>query len=636
MTGGISVVLLSDERCDVAAVERALDDVDVRTTSDTAEAVEALPACDCVVATSTARGRELLGATDGDLAVPVVVLTDDHGDRIDNERVQHHRTDDLATLQERVRDAVLADRERRRADARASGSAVDPADHEELAEREAAYRTLVENIPSGGVSLFDRDLRYTWVGGEVFDQIDLDPEAVVGKTIHEVHSERFVDAYKDDYRAVFDGERSTFEFEYRDRQFVSDLVPIRENGEVVAGMTMTRDVTEERERQHDLQVKTRAMDAAAIGLVLTDPTQPDNPLVYVNEGYQEMTGYDAEEVLGKNPRHLQGPETEEEPNERMREAVENAEPCAVEITNYRKDGTPFVNHVEITPIFDDEGDLVHFLGSQVDVTERHERERALARKNEQLEEFASVVSHDLRSPLAVVRGSVDLARNTGDLGELDRAETTLDRMDELVDDLLALAREGRAIDPDSVEPVSIADAAREAWATVDTTGATLSVVDDDTVDADPTRLRQLLENLFRNSVEHGSTSHRLGADDSVEHGSTGSRTPSDDSVEHGVDDEGAHGTDTEPTTDLNVRVGALDGDDCGFFVEDDGTGVPRDLRDRVLDAGVTTAQTGTGFGLAIVRQVAEAHGWAIRVTESASGGARFEFRVRCVDDRSTA
>jgi PAS domain S-box-containing protein len=608
MTEAVSVLLLSDERCDIAAVERALDDVDVRTTSDTAEAVRALAERDCVVVSSVVRARELLVAVDRDLTVSVVVLTDDVEADIDDERVRLHRPGDLATLQGRVRDAVLADRERRRADARASESAVDPADHGELAEREAAYRTLVENIPDGGVSLFDRDLRYTWAGGRVFDDIDLDPDDVVGKTIHEAHSEGFVDQYESDYRAVFEGDRSSFEFEYKDRQFVSDLVPIRENGQIVAGMTMTRDVTEERERQRDLQVRTRAMDAAAIGLVLTDPTRPDNPLVYVNEGYQEMTGYDADEVLGKNPRHLQGPETEEEPNERMREAVERAEPCAVEITNYRKDGTPFANHVEITPIFDDEGDLVHFLGSQVDVTERHERERALARKNEQLEEFASIVSHDLRSPLAVLRGSVELARDTGDLGELDRAETALDRMDELVDDLLTLAREGRALDPDSVEPVSIADAAREAWATVDTGGATLTVVDDDTVDADPTRLRQLLENLFRNSVEHG--------------------------VEGGDADGEADDPETESTTDLDVRVGALDGDGCGFFVEDDGIGIPRDLRDRVLDAGVTTAQTGTGFGLAIVRQVAEAHGWAVRIAESASGGARFEFRVRCVDDRS--
>jgi PAS domain S-box-containing protein len=607
MGGSVSVRLIGDAHGNppVSAVESAFDGVDVVGEGEGTTA----SAPDCLVVTSTDRAERLLTATDG-FDGPIVVVTDDREHPLaDDGRVRVHRPDDLVTLERRVLDAVLADRERRRADARASGSIVDPTDYQELAEREAAYRALVENIPNGGVSLFDRDLRYAWVGGGVFEFIDLDPEDVVGKTVYEVHSEGFVDAYEDDYRAVFEGDRSTFEFEYDDRQFVSDLVPIREDGEVVAGMTMTRDVTEERERQRELHVKTRAMDAAAIGLCLTDPNQPDNPLVYVNEGYQQLTGYDADEVLGKNPRHLQGPETEPEPNERMREAVANAEPCAVEITNYRKDGTPFVNHVEITPIYDDEGDLVHFLGSQVDVTERHERERALERQNERLEEFASVVSHDIRSPLAVVEGNLELARETGDPSHLDEALEALDRVEEIVDDLLTLAREGRSIDPDDVGPLSVGEVARTAWSTVDTDRATLSVVDDLELPADGSRLRQLFENLFRNAIEHGSTNSRPQADDSVEHGSTGARSADDP---------------------LEVRVGALD-ERCGFYLEDDGPGIPGEVRDHLFEPGITSDDDGTGFGLAIVRSIAEAHDWTVEAAESESGGARFEFRARCTD-----
>ena len=584
MGRSVSVRLVGDA-CDdppVSAVESALDGLDV-VVDGGAGTTASEP--DCVVLTSADWAEHLRTATDG-FDGPIVVLTDDTENSLaDDERVRLHRPDDLATL----------------ADARGPGSAVETADYQELAERETAYRTLVENIPNGGVSLFDRDLRYTWVGGEVFDAVDLVPGDVEGSTISEVHSEAFVDQYESDYRAVFDGDRSSFEFGYAGQQFVSELVPIREDGEIVAGVTMTRDVTEERERQHELQVKTRAMDAAAIGLCLTDPNQPDNPLVYVNEGYQEMTGYDADEVLGKNPRHLQGPETEPEPNERMREAVANTEPCAVEITNYRKDGTPFVNHVEITPIFDDEDDLVHFLGSQADVTERHERERLLERQNERLEEFASVVSHDIRSPLSVVTGRLELARMTGELSHLDWAEDALDRVDEIIEDLLALAREGRRIDPDDVEPVSVDAVARAAWnmVAVDTGTATLSVVDDLEFPADESRLRQLFENLFRNCLQHGTADVRSAADDPIE-----------------------------------VRVGALDAH-CGFYVEDDGTGIPVAVRDHVFEVGVTTDDDGMGFGLAVVRSIAEAHDWSVEALESDAGGARFEFRVQCTDeDRS--
>ncbi len=109
----------------------------------------------------------------------------------------------------------------------------------------------------------------------------------------------------------------------------------------------------------------------------------------------------------------------------------------------------------------------------------------------------------------------------------------------------------------------------------------------------------MFENLFRNSVEHGSTS---------------SRTESDDSVEHGRCADGA-----APVT---VSVGTTDD---GFYVADDGVGIPPEERDDVFERGYTTSDTGTGFGLAIVVEVAQAHGWSVSVTESEDGGARFEF-----------
>jgi signal transduction histidine kinase len=225
-----------------------------------------------------------------------------------------------------------------------------------------------------------------------------------------------------------------------------------------------------------------------------------------------------------------------------------------------------------------------------DVTDQKEHERELERQNERLDEFASVVSHDLRNPLNVAEGRLELARETGDPEHFDTVERAHGRMRRLIEGLLELARQGRQLG--ETTPVSLADAAEVAWGTVDGDGADLRIEGSPpTVLADRDRLSQLFENLFSNAVEHSST-----------------------------DPDSRASGDGTPT----VTVGPLpDGD--GFFVADDGPGVPPEERDRVFESGYTTAEDGTGFGLAIVRSIAEAHGWSVSLTESEAGGTRFEF-----------
>jgi len=208
--------------------------------------------------------------------------------------------------------------------------------------------------------------------------------------------------------------------------------------------------------------------------------------------------------------------------------------------------------------------------------QRQAAQDRLAEQNERLERFASVVSHDLRNPLGVLAGSIELAQETGDLEQLTRAQDAVDRMQTLIDDLLTLSRAGTVIG--EREPVELASLTDQCWANVTTADASVRVDTDRTVVADPTRLRQLVENLLRNSVEHG-----------------GGR--------------------------VTVTVGDLDE---GFYVADDGPGVPESERDAVFESGYTTAEEGTGFGLAIVGEIADAHGWELALAESADGGARFE------------
>jgi PAS domain S-box-containing protein len=179
-----------------------------------------------------------------------------------------------------------------------------------------------------------------------------------------------------------------------------------------------REQVRERARETDITeaVKQQAMDAAPVGITLTDPSLPDNPLVYVNDAYERITGYRREEVIGRNCRLLQGAETREAQVAKMREAIARAEPVTVTLRNYRKDGELFWNRVELAPLFDDDGDVEFFVGFQLDVTrrkhaERAARERAHAYRDERmaLEAVLSRIDGLLADVSAMVVGATTRA-----------------------------------------------------------------------------------------------------------------------------------------------------------------------------------------------------------------------------------
>jgi len=280
---------------------------------------------------------------------------------------------------------------------------------------------------------------------------------------------------------------------------------------------------------------------------------------------------------------------------------------------------------------DESGDVVGYL---FPATDRVRRRNRLEQQRERLEEFASVVSHDLRNPLSVAVGNIELARDLeGDATaeRLDRAHDALDYMDDLISDLLALAREGRSVE--ETETTDLRSVVDRAWRTVDAPDRVTLVVDDPLppVECDRSRLRQALENLFRNAVEHGAPEalsidpekrNAAGSDDDIAPetfgGDGADRSDSAGSASGPDAGEGASGSDPS----LRVFVGRLPG---GFYVADDGEGIDPSKRDDVFDPGHSTERDGTGFGLSIVERIAEAHGWEVSVTESRDGGARFEF-----------
>jgi len=303
----------------------------------------------------------------------------------------------------------------------------------------------------------------------------------------------------------------------------------------------------------------------------------------VNRGFQSAFGYDADDVVGSDLLgRIVPPEPEPVPEPGADETipellVATGESYRGEVRR-RTDGGVREFILNVVPLSPGEERGAGY-AIYTDITERKTRESELERQNERLEEFANIVSHDLRNPLSVARGNLDLARETGEESRFDTAERALEQMEELIDDLLSLARRGQLVD--ETERVDLGVVARQAWATTDTADAELVTCQSIVVDADEDRLAELLANLFRNAVEHGGR-------------------------------------------DVRVEVGGVDG---GFYVEDDGPGIEPDRRDVVFEPGETTDNGGIGYGLAIVESIAEAHGWTAIVTSGTTGGARFEFRA---------
>ncbi len=302
----------------------------------------------------------------------------------------------------------------------------------------------------------------------------------------------------------------------------------------------------------------------------------DDTFEFVNKRVCELTGYTRDELLGMNIWDLIYPSDRETVERIASGRTQDGRSPHYEARVITKGGD--ILHIEFSVrVITYEGRSAN-LGSARDVTDRKKRKQELKRQNERLEEFASVISHDLRNPLNVAQGNLELARERGDEHHFEKTKSSLQRMESLIADLLTLARQGQVVS--DTESVELETVVQQAWANVETRDKTLVVADLDTINADHGRLQELFENLFRNAVDHAG----------------------------------------DGTT---VRVGELAD---GFFIEDDGPGIPPEERDAVFEHGHTTAKGGSGLGLSIVKGIANAHGWSICVRDGTDGGACFQIQ----------
>jgi PAS domain S-box-containing protein len=349
----------------------------------------------------------------------------------------------------------------------------------------------------------------------------------------------------------------------------------------------------------------RALEHSGDGVLITDARMaPSGPrIVYVNRTYLQLTGYAEHELIGQTPRILQGPETDRAVLDNLRHNLEHALPFHGETVNYRRDGSPYWVEWDIAPVRDETGAVTHFISIQRDVSARKASERALAStmadlqdRNERLDQFASVVSHDLQDPLSAARGYLELTlMMAGDeLGErrhyLETAIEGIDRAVAKVRDLLGHARGERQwarVDLGSVIASVLADLRMR----LGETQADVVVADLPVVVGDPVLLGQIFQNLIGNALKY-----------------------------------------RQPGRVPRIRVFAtlMDGD-WRFTVEDNGRGIRHEDRQSVFErynrGSTVHEERGHGIGLAVVKRAVEAHGGCIWLDSEPDAGTCVHFTL---------
>jgi PAS domain S-box-containing protein len=454
------------------------------------------------------------------------------------------------------------------------------------------YRTLVEEV-NDLVTVVDTDGTITYVGPAVTRVLGYEPDELIGhegyEFVHPDDRDRNAAAMETILSEPTATETVEVRFRHADGSYrwIEATLRNRLDDDIIDGILLSsRDITDRKEYEIEAQELAEEYEALldnvedAIFLVNVEDDGGDIQFEFerLSPSYERQTGLTTEAVRGETPRDVFGEQQGAELAANYHRCVMAGEPISYEEELPVGDNARFWE-TKIAPVLTD-GEITRLVGITRNVTERVERERQLRQQKERLDEFASVVSHDLRNPLNVAQGQATLIAEQTESNHLGPLQEALDRMEAIVEDTLTLARQGDTIR--ETEAISLTDLVGKCWGTVETGEATIEIVDEMTFQGDPERLRHVFENLFRNVVEHGGS-------------------------------------------DRTVRVGIHD--ERGIYVEDDGPGIPVDKREEVFKPGHSSAGGGTGFGLTIVKRIVEAHGWELSVTDGTDGGARFEIQM---------
>jgi len=603
MEGAIRVLHVDDDpyfrQLTVDCLERE-GPFSVDTAATAAAGCEPLEEADCVISDydmPEADGIEFLESVREDHPdLPFILFTGQGSERIASEAMSAGVTDYLqksggteqfTLLANRIENAVEAARSKR-----------------QLAERTRRLETLIDNLPGMVYRCYNEP---EWP----MENVEGEAEELTGYTARELESGECVWGeeviHPDDRERLWESvqdavdDQETFEVNYRiltrdgEIRWMWERGDTVESGDEVVLEGFITDVTDRREREQELEQYEKLIDTVEDSIFLVDE---HGNIEKANASAVGAMGMDDAKIEGDNAVSLAAKfATSEEGADNIQAALEeaiergcDADPVRTEIGFDLPTGTETVEY-QLTPFTAGSERKIAVIGRNV--TRRKEREQELRRKNERLERFASIVSHDLRNPLQIASTRIELAGMECNSDHLADAEDALGRMEQLIGDILTLAREGEHVS--ETEAVDLDRVTRESWNQVRSSTATLKIETERTIEADRDRLKQVLTNLLENAVEHSCPESAEAAERPTESTNGG---------------DGA-----------TIRVGEMAD---GFYVADDGPGIPQEDREKVFDEGYTTATDGTGFGLSIVEEIAAAHGWEIGVTDSECGGARFE------------
>ncbi|WP_256391165.1 PAS domain-containing protein [Natronoarchaeum rubrum] len=488
--------------------------------------------------------------------------------------------------------------------ARLAGQALERQSYERQLQRRTerlrAEKRRFEGIAENSFDVLYRispDMRFTYISPSVERVLGIAPDEILGTSFTTYIDDSSGEDASDAFEGLLDGDPvENLELDFLDADGAT--VTLEVNATIVETHDGTRriqgvarDISTRKRQEAELRVKDRAIANTDVGITLADATAPDNPVVYVNAAFEELTGYSEEEFLGENCRKLQGPATDSDAVDRLREAIEAREPVSVEILNYRADDVPFWNRVTVSPVEEDGGRVTHFVGFQEDVTQR--------KRTDQLFELLNrVLRHNLRNEMNVLQGRVEMLDTAAEVDhdvvdQIRAASSSLVELSERVRTLEQYARQPR-------EPERI----------------------------DPTQLLARIAGELRDEHPDADIDVRVATDRSI---CTGVE------IEAAVTELIANAIAHDPSTGTRVTVAASDrSDEIELTVVDDGPGIPG-VEASVVEAGrETSVEHGDGLGLWFVNWIVTRYGgsFQIRPREAADGGTVATLRLPTIDDET--
>lgn len=414
-----------------------------------------------------------------------------------------------------------------------------------------------------------------------------------------------------DYGRFANSRLSNLTLLWRLNQYISD-------GKEIGYVLVATDLTSQKQMAFELSIKNRAIDEASTAIVISDMRLEDQPVIYANKAFLDLTGYTLDEVIGNNCRMLQGPKTDPKKRARMTVAIENQEDIDITIVNYKKDGRPFSNHITLSPIINENDDLTHYIGFQHDVTEQQRTAAYLRQAKERAEqsakmksEFLASMSHEIRTPMNGVIGTLGLMLNDKSAGPLSEqhqeyavvAKDSAESLLSLINDILDFSKieAGKlSIDQTDIDITSLTQSVTRSFRlAVEQKNIALeldtSQVGQPHIVGDASRIRQVLNNIIGNAVKFT----------------------------------------TEGKVSIAMATKLLNNGKikCEWNITDTGIGIKKDRIKSVFnaftqaDSSTTREFGGTGLGLSISKQLCHLMGGDIEVSSEFGKGSTFSFHV---------